>query len=199
MTKYQTNHPDFYLEYEQFTTKSGCWEKTSVSIYDKGKIVGGYERGYGSLFDTFWVFQQGEDTYALYSADYTTTRVLKMVGGQFVDWCGEEGDSLGFCPTGFYVPGFGDDTDELKPWMGTFGFVCGCVWGDDSAWKIQFLDLSRLSEKILVRDDRLGYIELLGDSDGLPDAIDVSDYSPEDGFHEIRIACAHWFDLRELK
>jgi hypothetical protein len=71
------------------------------------------------------------------------------------------------------------------------------VWGDDTSWKIQFLDLSRLNEKVLVRDDRFGYIELLGDAESLPDAIDCSGYFPSEDWHKIRISCAADFDMRE--
>jgi hypothetical protein len=38
--------------------------------------------------------------------------------------------------------------------------VAGCVWGDDTSWKVQYLDLSRARQGIVTRDDRLGYIEL---------------------------------------
>lgn len=34
------------------------------------------------------------------------------------------------------------DHDELP--KGDFGFVWGCIWGDDSSWKVQYLDLSRI-------------------------------------------------------
>ena len=49
------------------------------------------------------------------------------------------------------------------------GFVAGCVWGDDSSWKIQYLDLSEADKGILKRDERFGYIELGNDT--LEDAI----------------------------
>ena len=43
---------------------------------------------------------------------------------------------------------------------GEFGFVWGCVWGDDSSWKVQHLDLSRVGEGELTRDERFGYVML---------------------------------------
>lgn len=43
---------------------------------------------------------------------------------------------------------------------GTFGFVWGCIWGDDSSWKVQWLDLSRVAEGVLTREERFGYVEL---------------------------------------
>jgi hypothetical protein len=39
-------------------------------------------------------------------------------------------------------------------------FVAGCVWGDDSTWKIQYIDVSRIDEGIIKREERFGYIEL---------------------------------------
>lgn len=43
---------------------------------------------------------------------------------------------------------------------GDFGFVWGCYWGDDSSWKVQYLDLSRIEEGMISRDERFGYVEL---------------------------------------
>ncbi len=40
------------------------------------------------------------------------------------------------------------------------GFVSGCVWGDDSSWKTQYLDLSRVEDGFIRREERFGYIEL---------------------------------------
>jgi hypothetical protein len=44
--------------------------------------------------------------------------------------------------------------------VGEFGFVWGCVWGDDSSWKVQYLDLSRVVDGTLKPDDRFGYVKL---------------------------------------
>lgn len=41
-----------------------------------------------------------------------------------------------------------------------FGFVAGCIWGDDFSWKLQFLDLSKAEGGVLSRDDRFGYVEV---------------------------------------
>jgi hypothetical protein len=57
------------------------------------------------------------------------------------------------------------------------GFVAGCIWGDDSSWKIQYLDLSRVEEGIIRREERFGYIEL-PQSVRLRDAIPI--YGPLD-------------------
>jgi hypothetical protein len=80
-----------------------------------------------------------------------------------------------------------------------FGFVAGCIWGDDSSWKVQYLDLSRAAEGVLRRDDRFGYIELPDDFT-LERAIDMSEYQsdPDDDYaHRVRITFAKRFDLRD--
>lgn len=51
---------------------------------------------------------------------------------------------------------------------GDFGFVWGCMWGDDAGWKVQYLDLSRINEGVITRDDRFGYIVLVTDPKAHP-------------------------------
>lgn len=78
-----------------------------------------------------------------------------------------------------------------------FGFVSGCIWADDSSWKVQYLDLSRADEGVLMRDDRFGYIELQEDV-RLKDAIDMSDYGFDWGesiSKNIRINIVQHFNL----
>lgn len=48
-----------------------------------------------------------------------------------------------------------DKVEDL--YVGQFGFVSGCVWGDDSSWKLQYLDLSKITEGVITRTDRWGY------------------------------------------
>lgn len=89
----------------------------------------------------------------------------------------------GFCAVEFYVPDWaawdssweiGDDDQSMSEadwnefasydWKevhtGQLGFVAGCIWGDDSSWKIRAIDLSRISEGVVTEDERFGYIEL---------------------------------------
>jgi hypothetical protein len=75
-----------------------------------------------------------------------------------------------------------------------FGFVAGCVWGDDTTWKIQFLDLSEVQRGIVRRDDRFGYIEL-PDRMRLREAVDMWDYGWDGEFSRIRIAVLKTFDV----
>ena len=196
----------FRLETSQVQNKPGTWNSTKVSIYRdnefnvkelvyrKGILIGEYLRNYSSYgFETFYPFQIGEDWYALYSTNYTATRVMKLHADRIEDWCGEESHSNGFCPVEFYVPRYVKTTssymlkDEKKTFdayyvdcdhlfeeihneiMGKdfvelaycdFGFLCGCVWGDDTSWKLRYIDLSQIPDKILTITDKFGYWEL---------------------------------------
>lgn len=55
------------------------------------------------------------------------------------------------------------DAGRRDPWpaAGDFGFVWGCVWGDDSSWKVQNLDLSAVQDGVIRRDERFGYLKLM--------------------------------------
>lgn len=172
----------YFVEAEQYrkeTDSKDSWSRLRVNVFErKGKkkvLLGSYERNYSSMYNTFEPFEQNGKHYALISSDYTTTSVLSLPDCKII---ATEGDwnCWGFCPTGFYVPAVGDkrvyfENDKAKANMqGNFGFVCGCVWGDDGSWKVQFLDLSEIEQGKVIRDDRLGYVELTGGSDGLRDA-----------------------------
>ena len=39
------------------------------------------------------------------------------------------------------------------------------MWGDDSSWKVQYLDLSTVQQGQLARDDRFGYVKLAARSE----------------------------------
>jgi hypothetical protein len=68
-----------------------------------------------------------------------------------------------------------------------FGFVAGCIWGDDGSWKIQYLDLSGVEKGVLRRDARFGYLEMPKDLT-LRQAIDMDDYRYDLTDEEDRIA-----------
>lgn len=57
--------------------------------------------------------------------------------------------------------------------------ISGCIWGDDSSWKIQYLDLSGLPERRFLRDDRFGYFELL-DKEQIAACLDMTGWRPDD-------------------
>jgi hypothetical protein len=164
--------------------RPGTWDSTMVEVLRRDASGDGYqgvceyERNY-SMLRTFEPFRQGTREYALISRDYTKTVVLDLTSGRVIAEEMEEfydkerlRPGAGFCPVGFYVPDWWDvhdgsiipgdplwDEDDEWP-KGDFGFVWGCHWGDDSSWKVQYLDLSRVAEGIIRRDDRFGYVEL---------------------------------------
>lgn len=154
----------------------GTWDSTVVEVCrrtDSGdpEPVCTYVRNH-ALFQTFEPFRQGNREYALISRDYTRTAVLDLSTFEVIAEEVEETPGCGFCPVGFYVPDWWDVHDgsvipgseywrNANEWpVGDFGFVWGCYWGDDSSWKVQLLDLGRLREGVIVREERFGYLEL---------------------------------------
>ena len=115
------------------------WGYLRVAIIDRvdHAQIGEYVRNYSTLFRTFYPFQLGGRWLALYSRHYTATRLMALPSCE--DLGGEEPADAGFCPVDFYVP---------EPGM---GFVAGCIWGDDSSWKVQFLDLQEADKGIVKR------------------------------------------------
>jgi len=146
--------------------------------------IGEYLRNYGCLYNTWEPFEQDGKYFALCSPDYTSTAVMSLPECKII--ASEPPYYGGFCPTGFCVPTemkshFESDKPEPLPedWRGKFGFVCGCVWGDDCSWKIEFLDLSEITDGKITRDHRLGYAVLPGSSNDLGKYVFV-DTSTED-------------------
>jgi hypothetical protein len=181
--------PPYYAKViKELDFGKGYWGYLRVGVFARGKDgqpdaqIGEYTRNYSSLYRSFYPFERNGQWYALYSREYTATRVMTLPDCK--DLCGESNESNGFCPVEFYVPqvcrhrenqGKYDFWYEYAP----FGFVSGCAWGDDSSWKIEYLDLSKLSEKKLGHDARFGYIQLPTNV-GLPDAIgEISDFDDE--------------------
>jgi hypothetical protein len=198
-----------------YTTKTtkisngkGYWDSLLVEIFQDENKIGEYKRNYDILYATFYPFKQGEKEYALYSPCYTATRIMELPSCK--DICGEDENSAGFCPTGYFVPYTTPEVLKLTsadlsgndPFIGPngqFGFVCGCVWGDDTSWKIQFLDLSKISEGIFKRDDRFGYIEMLNSHEELSKCIEVDEFTQkqyDSGNVKIDIAIRKRFNLK---
>ncbi len=165
-----------------------------VRIAD-GAVIGSYRRNYSTLFRTFASFRKDGRSFALYSPNYSATRVMELPSCR--DLGGEEPNSFGFCPTDYFVP-----QDAQGNLSVTFAFVSGCIWGDDSSWKIQVLDLSAIDKGALKRDERFGYIHL-PDKLNLQDAIQVlpgtsmidSDWPGTPPRWIAQVAVQKWFDL----
>lgn len=182
----------FRIECSPVKNQPGTWNSTKVSIYRDGYIIGEYLRNYSAHgIGTFYPFEIAGTWYALYSANYTSTRVMKLNESSIEDWCGENESAYGFCPVEFYIPRYHrcvtsavidgitteheyysvdndkeflpDDPDVVSTEYCTFGFMSGCVWGDDSSWKLRYIDLTGVPDKVLTITDKFGYWELPDD------------------------------------
>lgn len=156
---------------------TGTWDSSVVEVFRRTDAaaglqrIGEYVRDYAMLH-TFEPFRQGGRDYALISRDYTRTAVLDLGTGTVIAEETEANPGTGFCPVGFFVPDWWDVHDgsiipgsegwnEDSEWpSGAFGFVWGCYWGDDTSWKVQHLDLRKIREGIVERDDRFGIVKL---------------------------------------
>ncbi len=198
---------EFYAkEIQEVETQPGCWNTLKIGIFNKNdEQIGEYDRNYTTLFKTFYPFQLKDQWYALYSSDYTATRVMTLPDCK--DICGEERNGFGFCPTHYYVPDLTNEdlayeytkNKEKAKWpIGSFGFMAGCVWGDDSSWKIQFLDLRNIPESF-VRDDRFGYICMPGGAKSLKDCIDFDCFEADRPCVYISAECLYTFETPEEK
>jgi hypothetical protein len=232
------------------------WKYLNVGVFkienNAEEQIGEYKRNYSSLYNTFCHFQKDGKDFALYSPDYTVTRIMELPSCK--DIGGEEPGAGGFCPTDYFVPTYiehesswetvsakgkigesilrrrvnNPDNEDLiettesrefihqtseelckittlnRPLSSLtyypFGFIAGCFWGDDSSWKIQYLDLSEVEKGIFKREERFGYIEL-PNGVSLRDAVKMYGYgnNTEDYSNHIRINHVQTFDLRNGK
>lgn len=183
----------FVRKLEDISNGKGVWESQRIGIFQEveghEKQIGEYTRNYPAFYKTFCFFTRNGKDYALYSRDYTSTRLMALPSCE--DIGGEDHDFVGFCPVDYFVPTVEDEPEDEQP---MFGFVAGCVWGDDSSWKIQYIDLSQIEQGIIKREDRFGYIELPSNMD-LKDAIRYGDMDS----NYITIVTQHTFDIRTGK
>lgn len=159
--------------------RPGTWDSMRIEVFRRSASPNGiericeYERNH-AMFQTFEPFRQGNREFALISRDYTRSAVLDLASGNVIAEEVQNGSpGEGFCPVGFYVPDWWDVNDSHNLFQGSefwdadcewpigdFGFVWGCNWGDDSSWKVQFLDLSGIQQGRLSRDERFAYVEM---------------------------------------
>jgi hypothetical protein len=213
----------YFVKTSAVKNRPGTWDSTRVEVFrrrpeNQAERVGEYLRTYNNMLQTFEPFRQGARELALISRDYTVTAVMDLATGEIIAEENEKDPGYGFCPVGFYVPDWCDVNDGSvipgskywdadKEWpTGDFGFVWGCYWGDDSSWKVQHLDLRRVQEGIIARDDRFGYVELVTghhrspclrpdapvDPSHPPDFINLS---RDEGQMRVRFAVQVGFDL----
>lgn len=169
----------------------GTWNYLKIGIFHKDKQIGEYVRNYNSFFNTFCPFCINGKWYALYSENYTCTYVMELPSCKKIG--GEDPHGHGFCPTDYFIPIKDDEKED--PEYSKHGFISGCVWGDDSSWKIQHLDLSKIGEGIIKRDSRFGYIEMPRNTKRLSDIIELDEWD-SDKFHDtIEIGMSFRFKL----
>lgn len=195
---------EFFTKTSELLQKSrrGACSKLKVEIFqmdeEAEKKVGEYERNYPSMYKTFFPFKRGEKWYALYSKDYQQTRVMELPSCR--DIASEKSE---FCPVEYYVPSYEDmyspqDDDkwnnQFKEVEGTFGFVAGCYWGDDSSWKISFLDLKDMDTGNIDLIHKFGYISKPPGL-SLKECVNLEGYAPSYNEHSIHIAYGHHFHL----
>lgn len=206
----------FIIECTSIENHPGIWNSVKVSIFSDNILIGEYLRNYSKYAqETFFPFLVGEDWYALYSSNYTATRVMKLYEDRIEDWCGESPSLFGFCPVEIYVPRYNkysvigegdyctvdteyttsaefiaeqDDKTFVESKYCNFGFLSGCVWGDDSNWKLLYIDLFKVANKELSITEKFGYWELpIGTK--LKECINMHNWEPD---HE-------WVDLTRVE
>lgn len=189
----------------------GTWDSEKVSIFRDGKLIGEYMRNYTNGVNTFYPFQLEGEWYALYSAQYTELRAMRLGQDHIEDWCGTQQLKNAFCPLELYVPRYNvmtdsytSGTDELRQFEYSvvdstvtadefiadstsanckettycdFGFVAGCLWGDDSTAKLRYIDLAKIVNKELHVTEKFGYWEI-PDRMTLQQAVDMSHWEP---------------------
>jgi hypothetical protein len=196
--------------------KDRCWNTYDMGVFEQNgedyyRYLGSYHRTYSHfLLETFCPFKHDNGQwYALYSPTYDRTSLLGLPDCKHI--CDEV--KTGFCPTSYYVPKYRiynhlyekpyitADIEEFaeldadnEPYIEgytSFGFVAGCVWGDDTSWKIEMLDLSKAPEGIITRSQPFGYCGLPARM-SLADCILVKWYEPYDKtpYAYVEVTCA---------
>ena len=69
----------------------GYWNSQIIGVFADDKQIGEYKRNYSSFYDTFYPFKSGGKDLALYSKQYTVTRIMSLP--DCVDLGGEENDA----------------------------------------------------------------------------------------------------------
>lgn len=153
----------------------GYWNYQIIGVFDGDTKVGEYQYNYHSGCP-FYAFEQNGEWFALACVEqYTALKIMKLPSCEVIG--GEEPHSGGFCSIEVYVPRyyecqiseytyrFFDDAEaeeKAHPFYADFAFRSGCVWGDDTSWKLEMLDISQAHKGILEIKD-IGYIELAPD------------------------------------
>jgi len=165
------------------STKKNIWTYKEVKVYYRNTLIFTYLRKYPSYaLTTFSPFFKDNTWYFLYSDNYTQIRCGKILPDLSVQIIAETySDSFSFCPVEIYnffyknytystikgelehftlsncgiteekyeKEGFTQDA-IIYP---NFALISGCIWGDDSSWKLRILDLSEIERGKLTSPD----------------------------------------------
>ncbi len=82
----------------EYATANGCVIDVVQESDGVGSVIGRYQRNYDRFFNTFAAFKRNGRNYALYSPDYTCTRIMSLPDCK--DASGETMDGDGFLPGG---------------------------------------------------------------------------------------------------
>ncbi len=182
---------EYFIKTTKIEKGEGYWDYLQCDIFQKTyqnpKLLGSYNRNYSTAFNTFHPFEQDGKHYALYSKDYTATRVMSLPDCK--DLGGEEAAGHGFCPVDFFVPvAPKDEVKDTKNFdtsdYGKFGFVAGCIWGDDSDYKVELLDLREVSQGKIIRKQPFGYMPMFGNR--IKDNISLNWFVGKGEFENVR-------------
>lgn len=210
----------FTLIIKEKEIRPGAWSVNEVSVLNNEKKIGEYTRQYPSFTkETFFPFKKNDKWYALVSAKYTCSEIMDLQTGKIIG--GEEESPSGFCPVEFWVPkrylvtdkkynisyySYETDTDFYKEEndpniiygdmeYAPFGFVAGCIWGDDSSWKIQMIDLKNADKGIIIRTDPFDYASMPHNLT-LKNAIQIED-DDNDGYITFNMSVLKRFNLKK--
>ncbi len=193
---------------------------TLVEIYQNSTKIGEYIRNYRAFADeTFYSFSLNGKEYALYSHNYNTISLMSLPDCKEIilkDECKNQLNN--FCPTGIYIPMYSyNEEDNYQTQFNSLnekeeneiygycniGFICGCMWGDDTSDKLMLIDLRNIEE------GELWYINNEFEKKWLYEVLpnielkNIDIYFEDDGFTETfsgypqPIIRARWFDLSE--
>lgn len=156
-------------------------QHTHCAIDNYGTPVGSFIFNYHTGLDKIIrPFQIGEGWYTTYATSYNKLAVARLHPDRFEHIDADVGGKEGFCPVEVLVP-FKLSDGTYSVWhvdpeaynyeyfaepgrtieYADFGFVAGCVWGDDTTYKLRYLDFSKLAtERKLSVTAPFGYFEL---------------------------------------
>ena len=132
--------------------KQGCWSVTKVEVRRGDTLVFEFTRQYpGFALETTRIFSLGGQDILVYSENYETLNFFNLTKREAIALDDESKKQIhGFCPTEILVPKFAIEDDiyicdgGITGEFHDFAFVSGCVWGDDSSWKLNILDMRNL-------------------------------------------------------